>query len=194
VTTYGQAPELRGDAGATGSGIHASGFGQRTGGLYAYFETLAQRLRRVRVCCGDWTRVLGPSVTFRHGLTAVFLDPPYEQQDRADVYGFESRIFGDVRAWAIENGDNPLLRIALCGYSTDEIIMPPNWEAVQWKAHGGYGSQGNGQGRANAERECIWFSPACLKPSEEAKEAMTRPIEVRDSDWSGTLFDPSFGH
>src|ERR1700678_4575955 len=28
--------------------------------LDAYMRGLAQRLRRVRVCCGDWSRILGP--------------------------------------------------------------------------------------------------------------------------------------
>lgn len=161
----------------------------RSGGaLYAYFDALAARLRRVRVCCGDWRRVTGPSVTFRHGLTAVLLDPPYAQDGRADVYAYESQVFEDVRAWAIEQGDNPLMRIALCGYDFD---MPAGWQLVRWKAHGGYGSQGDGQGRANAHREVVAFSPHCLNPAELARDAMTRPIAVRAADWTGTLFDES---
>ena len=32
--------------------------------LTAYLRQLAARLERVRVCCGDWTRVTGPSVTW----------------------------------------------------------------------------------------------------------------------------------
>ena len=35
---------------------------------------------------------------------------------------------------------------------------------ICWKAKGGYGSQGNGAGRANSGRERIWFSPHCLQP------------------------------
>lgn len=175
-----QLPELRGDSGATGQ--------ETPSGLYAYFDALAARLRRVRVCCGDWRRVTGPSVTFRHGLTAVFLDPPYAQEGRSDVYVYESRIFDEVRQWAIDNGDNPLLRIALCGY---DFTMPDGWRLVRWKAHGGYGSQGEGQGRANAHREIVAFSPHCLNPAELAKDAMTRPIAVRPADWTGTLFDES---
>lgn len=154
-----QLPELRGDSGAAGKGIHASAFESKTGGIYDYFEALSARLRRVRVCCGDWRRVTGPSVTFRHGLTAVFLDPPYAQDGRADVYAYEQQVFADVRAWAIEQGDNPLMRIALCGY---DLIMPPGWTIVRWKAQGGYGSQGEGQGRENSTREMIAFSPHCL--------------------------------
>jgi hypothetical protein len=70
-----------------------------------------------------------------------------------------------VREWAIENGDNPSLRIALCGYE-GEHQMPDSWDCVAWKARGGYGSQGDGRGRENAARERIWFSPYCLKPQQ----------------------------
>lgn len=48
--------------------------------LMAYFEWLAERLRRERVACGDWTRVLGGSVTVCDGVTGVFLDPPYASE------------------------------------------------------------------------------------------------------------------
>jgi hypothetical protein len=70
-------------------------------------------------------------------------------------------VAADVRQWAIENGDNPLLRIAYCGYD-NECVMPDNWTVYRWKAPGGYGSQGEGQGRENAGRECVWFSPHCI--------------------------------
>jgi DNA adenine methylase len=147
--------------------------------LIPYFNALASRLRRVRVCCGEWDRVLGPSVTYRHGTTGVFLDPPYPQEGRADVYSHESDVFHKVRAWAIENGTNPLLKIAICGY---DFEMPDGWERVNWKAHGGYGSQGEGRGRKNAKREVVWFSPACNaaqidmfavqdRPAREAEQA-----------------------
>lgn len=144
--------------GDAGRGDAAPGI-ESQGGIYAYFAALSDRLRRVRVCCGDWTRVLGPSVTWRHGMTAVFLDPPYAQEGRADVYAHESQVFTAVREWAIQNGDNTLLRIAICGY---DFSMPEGWVKVNWKAPGGYGSQGNGRGRENAAREVVWFSPSCL--------------------------------
>lgn len=132
--------------------------------LYAYLAALSERLRGVRVCCGDWSRVLGPSPTTKNGTTAVLLDPPYADDDRATLYSQESfTVAHDVRDWAIANGDNPDLRIALCGY--DPLTMPDGWERVRWKACGGYGSQGEENGRANAHREVVWFSPHCLKPS-----------------------------
>lgn len=105
---------------------------------------------------------MGPSVTHKHGLTGVFLDPPYDLAERDDVYTTdEPGISAAVRQWAIENGDNPLLRIVLCGYE-GEHDMPDDWRCIPWKAHGGMGSQGNGRGRENATRERLWLSPHCL--------------------------------
>jgi site-specific DNA-adenine methylase len=136
-------------------------------GVYGWFEALADRLRRVRGCCGDWTRVLGPAPTTCIGTTAVFLDPPYAVEERADVYAEESRdVAHQVREWAISNGTNPDLRIALCGYK-GEHEMPESWDCVAWKANGGFANNGQqSQGRENAGRERIWFSPYCLNPQE----------------------------
>lgn len=134
--------------------------------LLDYMQTLADRLRRVRICCGEWDRVLGPSATTKIGLTGVLLDPPYGVEDRSDVYGEESReLAHQVREWALAHGNDPLMRIALCGYQ-GEHDMPPEWECVAWKANGGYGNQSNSQGRENTGRERIWFSPHCLRPQE----------------------------
>jgi hypothetical protein len=151
-----------GNAGAIASDLTS---GTRRTQLLAYMRDLAERLRSVRVCCGDWQRVCGPSVTSKHGLTGVFLDPPYadEAQRQSDLYSTDSgTVAHAVRAWAIEQGDNPLMRIALCGYD-GEHDMPGSWERVHWKAKGGYGSQGQGPGRDNAGRERVWFSPHCIK-------------------------------
>ncbi len=141
-----------------GKGINAA----NRGPIHDYFATLADRFRNVRICCGDWTRVLGESVTIKHGVTAVFLDPPYTA-DRSDCYSVETDCSAAVREWAIANGENSLLRIALCGYE-GEHTMPEDWACVPWKARGGYGSQANGTGRTNSARERIWFSPHCLRP------------------------------
>lgn len=143
-----------------------SGVDRREGGLYEWMYQLSDRLRRVRVCCGDWKRILGPAPTTCIGTTAVFLDPPYAVEDRSDVYGEESRdVAHEVREWAIANGDNPELRIALCGYDT-EHAMPKSWEEVAWKANGGFANQSKKRTRSqeNANRERIWFSPYCIQP------------------------------
>lgn len=135
-------------------------------GICDLFQSLSNRLRRVRVACGEWDRVLGESVTVKHGITGVFLDPPYSDDEHAVTYSAHGEAVADkVRAWAIENADNRLLRIALCGYE-GEHEMPESWACVAWKARGGYGSQSDGKGRDNSERERIWFSPHCLGPRE----------------------------
>lgn len=131
-------------------------------GIYAWFAALSARLRDVRVACGDWTRVCGDSVTWRHGLTGVFLDPPYAADRCESIYTNDSMdVAHAVRAWAIEAGERKDMRIALCGYA-GEHAMPATWEEVAWKACGGFGSRGQGRGRENAAKERIWFSPHCL--------------------------------
>lgn len=135
--------------------------GERSDGVYAYLCALADRLRRVRVCCGEWDRVLTPSVTTYIGTTGVLLDPPYLQTERSICYSEDHDVSADVRAWALEHGDDPKFRIALCGYA-GEHAMPDTWEEVKWKAHGGYSR--SARGVENRSRERIWFSPHCLHP------------------------------
>jgi len=139
--------------------------GTRARALLSYMRELSERLRTVRVCCGDWSRILGPSVTFKHGITGVFLDPPYadEAARTDDLYAQDcGKVSHAVRNWAIQMGEDPRARIALCGYE-GEHAMPKSWECIAWKARGGYGSQGENDARENSTRERIWFSPYCLK-------------------------------
>lgn len=145
----------KGDA---GQGVHRK---QRA--LVDWFQELAARLAVARVCCGDWTRVLGPSVTFKHGMTGVFLDPPYNHAMREQVYAVETDCSADVRAWAIANGDNPMMRIVLAGYEGEhDGLEALGWRVVPWKARGGYGNQGAKRGRENAKLERLFLSPHCL--------------------------------
>ena len=129
------------------------------------------RLRRVFVACGDWSRVCGPTPTYKRGLTGIFLDPPYAHDERdPHLYAEDEDVSSEVRTWALANGDNPLMRIILKGYA-GEHDMPETWTTYAWKAQGGYGSQSNGRGRENAARERLWFSPHCL-PIEDAQMAL----------------------
>jgi hypothetical protein len=136
--------------------------------LQEYMGALSARLRRVRVCSGDWSRVIGPSVTTNHGVTAVFLDPPYNADAKraSGLYRMDDEsIAHDVREWAIANGDNPLLRIALCGYEHEHgQYMPDTWSMWAWNAGAGYAGQRKGEANGNGATERIWFSPHCLKP------------------------------
>jgi DNA adenine methylase len=144
------------------------------GGLLEWMLALRDRLRRVRVCCGDWTRVLGPTPTTKLGLTGVVLDPPYSEGDRdMTCYAVDSgTVAADVRQWALENGNNPKLRIALCGYDTEHEM--PGWLSVAWKAQGGYSSQSKTGDNGNKHRETVWFSPHCLNP--DTQDWATRRI------------------
>ena len=145
-----------------GRGINTDGNRSR---LYDIFHALGERFRYTRVTCGDWSRICTPAVTYRHGLTAVFLDPPYEGFEH--LYGaakeHEEPLSARVRKWALEMGERPDMRIALCGYE-GEHDMPASWECVAWKAKGGYSNQRADGENENAKRERIWFSPACLRP------------------------------
>ena len=152
-------PHLR----SGGQGVNRQLPHLRDGGRLApWFGALSARLRDVRVCSGDWSRVCGPSVTSLHGLTGVFLDPPYADTAgrTAGVYAVDDlSVAHDVREWAIANGDNPLMRIALCGYE-GEHAMPSSWAVHQWSAGTGFGGQAD-ERTGNNKRERIWFSPHC---------------------------------
>ncbi len=159
-----QLPHL-GDA---GQGVNRANAG---GGVTDYFARLAERLRNVRVCCGDFARVLGPSVTYTHGVTGVFLDPPYaaEANRTSDLYAEDClQVAHRAREWAVANGDNPQLRIALCGYD-GEHALPDRWTCVGWYAGSGYSGQSidtENIGR-NGNRERVWFSPHCRHTAQQ---------------------------
>lgn len=127
---------------------------------------LSDRLRNTRIASGDWSRVCGYSTTAYNGLTGVFLDPPYSNDvGRSEVYvNDDFNVANGVRDWCIENGNNKLMRIALCGYEGEKhsILEDHGWTVYQWKSKGGYGNLGDSRGRENASKERIWFSQNCL--------------------------------
>ena len=152
--------------GGTGQGVNRQlpHLGDREEFLRGWFAGLADRLHNTRVACGDWTRVCGPSVLrSAGGICGVFLDPPYDQSIRSDVYAMETPVAGDVLEWCKANGDNSDLRIVLAGYDGEHNALEAmGWRVTAWKAAGGYGSQGQGRGEENATKERLWFSPHCL--------------------------------
>lgn len=188
---YQQLPDLGGSRGAAGRGVHSSGtWNQRpdlsSGGrgvsakipvlggdnkgvhgrtaIVEWMLALAERFRRVRVCCGDWKRVLGPAATTCIGVTGVVLDPPYGHGAGRTRYLYNSdslEISAEVREWALAHGSDPKLRIVLCGYE-GEHQMPPEWQCVAWQANGGYGNRNGGAANVNRTRERLWFSPHCF--------------------------------
>jgi hypothetical protein len=158
-----------GGQGVTRKLVHLKNNGSSINGrsappLEIWFRAISERLAHVRVASGDWSRVCGPSVTFTHGTTGVFLDPPYGDASRdPTIYTVDSTdLAREVRAWALEAGTHPLMRIALCGYEGEHDM--PGWRCLAWKAHGGYGGGKGNQADVNKHRERIWFSPACNAP------------------------------
>ena len=110
-----------------------------------WLARLGERLRDVRVACGDWKRVLTDSVTVRHGTTAVFLDPPYTKgaMDYA-AGGVGGDLASDVRRWCAENGHRKALRIVLCGHAGEhDELLSRGWNTRKWKARKGYAVAGD---------------------------------------------------
>ena len=140
--------------------------------LIAYFRFLAARLRRVRVCCGDWARVVTPGAMTYGATVGVFLDPPYDPGIRAKgVYAVDDDSGGlavAVREWAITHGADRRLRIVLAGYESEHAdeMATAGWRVHAYAATAAYqtaaqagGSAGN---QANRRMERMWFSPHCL--------------------------------
>ena len=131
-----------------------AGNGRRLQWLNEWFADLSASLEGVRVACGDWQRICSPNTMTRNGICAVVLDPPYSQTGA--VYAHDSStVAHDVREWALANGDNRKLRIALCGHDGEHNALgAAGWTVETWAKGGGY------QGADDRER--IWFSPHCL--------------------------------
>ncbi len=161
-----QLPHL-GDA---GKGInrqlpHLGNAGKGRGEFIAeWFNALHDRLRDVRVTCGDWSRVVKDSVTTRHGMTAVFLDPPYDKGAMDyGAGGMGMGISAQVREWCQENGNDAKLRIVLCGHAGEhDALFEYGWRTHQWAARKGYAL--TDEAIANSASETVWVSKGCFKP------------------------------
>jgi DNA adenine methylase len=134
--------------------------------LQEYFQSLASRLRSVRVCCGDWARIVTEGATAHGNTVGVFLDPPYLGDVRTrDLYRVDDHsISTAVRDWAVARGDDPRMRIVLAGYYEEHAgHVPASWREVRYSAHAAYQTaNGGGENAANRHNECLWFSPHCL--------------------------------
>jgi len=176
IHALGQIPHV----GTGGMGVHKLSKRQAINGsdknvqepyntnLYKWFRELSERLRYVRVVCGDWTRVCGGNWQDNNGTVGIFFDPPYGVKDRntAVYYHDSTTVAKDVMAWCIERGSKESYRIVLAGYNEYEELSKYGWRSVHWKSHGGYAnvSKKEGtQGKLNRNRETLWFSPHCIK-------------------------------
>ena len=150
--------------------------------LCAYFQALADRLRRVRVCCGDWARVCTDGAMAFGDSVGVFLDPPYLGDVRTrDLYRVDDHALSiKVRDWAVAKGDDLRLRIVLAGYFEEHAAaMPASWRCERYSANAAYQTaNGGGQNAANRHKEALWYSPGCINPDEENAPLFVRPQET----------------
>ena len=140
----------------------SAGQGARSAYIHEWFALLHARMRDVRVACGDWSRVLTDSVTTRHGLTAVFLDPPYTKgaMDYA-AGGVGGALADEVRAWCLHAGHDRNLRIVLCGHAGEhDALLQAGWYIRTWTARKGYAQ--TDEAVENSASETLWCSPHCI--------------------------------
>jgi hypothetical protein len=137
-----------------------------------WFDLLYNRMRDVRVASGDWKRVLTESVTTRHGLTGIFLDPPYDKgsMDYGNG-GMNQDISSSVREWCIENGNNELMRIVICGHAGEhDSLLDLGWTEHKWTARKGYAI--TDEAVENSKAETVWASPHCCDPNQKVELLM----------------------
>lgn len=139
-----------------------------------WFHFLSARLRHVRICTGDWRRVVTGGAAFTlpvrggDGPCGVFLDPPYAAS-AGRAAGLYARDDLDVahaaREWAIVHGGDPRFRIVFAGYAGEHgnAFTDAGWRAVEWFTdgwlRGGMANQ-NANGHQQ-DRERLWMSPHC---------------------------------
>jgi len=163
----GRGTSSQGDFTSGGSGAPAVNWDNPAPDLppmYGYLMALAERLRKVRVCCGDWSRVVTKGALNYGATVGVFLDPPYLGDVRtSDLYATDDHtIAHEVRDWCLANGDNPRYRIVLAGYSDEhDHLIPDTWRRHRWSGTGGYAGVDT-QGMTNRHGETLWISPGCL--------------------------------
>ncbi len=157
-----QIPVLSGGNGFVGRGLQRATDLPRGEFIRQWFDALQARTRDVRVTCGDWSRVVKDSVTTRHGLTAVFLDPPYTKGEMDySAGGVGGDLANEVREWCIKNGGSKLLRIVLCGHAGEhDALLAHGWHIRTWTARKGYAV--TDEAVENSASETLWCSPHCV--------------------------------
>ena len=163
-TKSNQLPHL----GNGGRGINRKlphlGDGGRGDAIQLYMMELSDRIRDVRVCCGDWKRVVTRGAMthgYDTGDVGVFLDPPYSHDTGRDktIYTHEMPNTDAIADWC--KAYEHQIKIVLCGYEGEYDL--PGWEIEAWSAGRVYGNAKsiNSANSENRKKERIWFSPLC---------------------------------
>lgn len=154
----------------------------------SHYKELSKRIENVIILCGDWELTVGSPTAIAGGningnwKTGIVFDPPYEGEDHdMELYvTYQEGISKKVRDKALELGEDPRLRIALCGYVEEhDKHIPDTWERLYWTAGIGFGSLRKDKSNTNRFKEVIWFSPHCIKVRDDVVMQKTE---------QGTLF------
>lgn len=143
-----------------------------------WMQFLSARLRHVRILNGSWERVCtggvlkNLSVRQGKGVAGVFLDPPYDNNERTEgLYVHDSgAVATDAREWCKANGDDPMYRIVLAGYDTEHTELETHgWRVVEWFKSGFLkgGMAVQSADGTSQRRERLWLSPHCLDATAE---------------------------
>ena len=138
-----------------------SATGQGTQGLTSaageWIAAMSARLARVRLIHGSWDRCVNTHYgNHLDGVAAMFFDPPYKRFEA--LYSDGHGVAHDVESWCRDNVRGRM-RVALCGHVGDYDL--PGWSMVQWtRQRPCYGSS------ETRDLDAVWFSPACLNPSQ----------------------------
>ena len=133
-------------------------------GIYDWFRLLSERLRFVKVVCGDWNRVCGGNWQNGHGTVGIFFDPPYAAEQRGSVYHHDSyEVAMDVEKWCLGRGASQDYRIVCAGYEGEyPLLGNAGWSKIEWSTRGGYSNNG-AKKNENRHLERLWMSPHCLR-------------------------------
>lgn len=129
-----------------GIGIH------RKQDIYELILAYSERLRYVRVCCGDWKRLFTESV-LKKGKVGIFLDPPYSNKIKWDNYRNNKKqdVWTEVTDWCVNNQHRDNCTIILCGHDGTWDPDREIWKKYNWTRSKGYAKNNN-----NRFLECYW--------------------------------------
>jgi site-specific DNA-adenine methylase len=155
-------PRSRPQVCGTRSGVCRKGLEGKE--MLDFISDISNRLRYTSIMCGDWIRAVDSFILKSAKQIAIFFDPPYGKAGRSTkLYGEQddTLVSRDVMYWCKSHEDYDNLRIAFCGYDTDELHLK-NWSRLEWNTGGGMNNTSKTKVSDNKSRERIWFSKSCL--------------------------------
>jgi DNA adenine methylase len=128
--------------------------------MHEWFAEIKERTKKAVILCDDWKKSVTPALLHsgKNDICAVFLDPPYGEDRRTNLYQVDSKtVYMEVLEWAIANADNNRIRICVAGYDGEHNVLEEmGWEVLAWSS---------AQGGESRHKERLWFSPSCINAS-----------------------------